>query len=95
MLTKKEIWNRQNCEVFTTSFALFADLAHLCLHVIWSAELVTFLVDFESMSNKQQSSIEFADIRLRECDLFELAHVLRIRPVLEEGEKGNLTLVWI
>lgn len=44
------------------------------------------------MSNKQQSSIEFADIRLRECDLFELAHVLRIRPVLEEGEKDEVML---
>lgn len=41
------------------------------------------------MTTKREAPSKQPDVHLKECDLFELAHVLRVRPVLEENEMGN------
>lgn len=46
------------------------------------------------MSNKnsklQQGSelYKAPEMRLKECELFELAHVVRVRPVFKDNKKG-------
>jgi hypothetical protein len=43
---------------------------------------------YYEVMKKQESGLP--DMRLKECELFELAHVLRVRPVLKEKQKGIL-----
>ena len=37
---------------------------------------------------QQDSGVVAPDMRLKECELFELVHVVRVRPVLKESQKG-------
>lgn len=38
--------------------------------------------------DQQDSGIVAPEMRLKECELFELVHVVRVRPVLKESQKG-------
>ena len=38
---------------------------------------------------QEESGQSLPEIRLKECELFELAHVVRIRPVSKDGRNGN------
>ncbi len=37
---------------------------------------------------QQESGLVVPDMRVKECELFELAHVLRVRPIIKENQKG-------
>ena len=52
---------------------------------------MTSCTNYEKMNRKikpQKAEFIVPEMRLNECELFELAHVVRVRPVLKEREKG-------